>query len=153
MKPINTIRGQNSRSYFYCQTKWQIIVPAVWKEWSSTADLHSVTPTYCTVQSQDHVYTIMNHSDLSRVPWNRPKEAVCPRKEQNGSEVKNKHWTTHVWWEDEGRKEEEEVFLVLRLIVREGDVTRLLHYALRRVNSVLDTWLFRNALSCSGGNI
>lgn len=54
------------------------------------------------VQNQDHVYTIMNHSDLSRVPWSRPKEAVCPRKEQNGSEVKNKHWTTHVWWEDRG---------------------------------------------------
>jgi hypothetical protein len=54
------------------------------------------------VQNQDHVYTITNHSDLSRLPWSRPKEAVCPRKEQNGSEVKNKHWTTHVWWEDGG---------------------------------------------------
>lgn len=49
------------------------------------------------------------------------------------------------------RKEEEEAFLVLRLIVREGDVTRLLHYALRRVNSVLDTRVFHNALSSSGG--
>jgi hypothetical protein len=37
-KPINTIRGQNSR-YFYCQSKWQMIVTAVSERNEATPEI------------------------------------------------------------------------------------------------------------------